>query len=99
MFSQQDFQEHSTRLSVVTMGKVSKPTLTSFRVLTKGDKVKFSKLLSEYTYSLPQESWKDNLVSDFSPITEEKLPSESLDPSKLHIPILSSETQSLSKEK
>lgn len=56
MFNQQDFQEHSTRLSVIIMDRMNKPILTSFRMLTKGDKVKFNKLLNEYIYSLPQES-------------------------------------------
>jgi len=98
MFNQQDFQEHSTRLSVIIMDRMNKPILTSFRMLTKGDKVKFNKLLNEYIYSLPQESWKDNLINDFNLITEEKLFNESFDPSKLHIPIVSSDIQLLSKE-
>jgi len=98
MFNQQDFQEHSTRLSVIIMDRMNKPILTSFRMLTKGDKVKFNKLLNEYIYSLPQESWKDNLMNDFNLITEEKLFNESFDPSKLHIPIVSSDIQLLSKE-
>jgi len=98
MFNQQDFQEHSTRLSVIIMDRMNKPILTSLRMLTKCDKVKFNKLLNEYIYSLPQESWKDNLMNDFNLITEEKLFNESFDPSKLHIPIVSSDIELLSKE-
>lgn len=40
---------------------------------------------------------KDNLINDFNLITEEKLFNESFDPSKLHIPIVSSDIQLLSK--
>jgi len=91
MFNQQDFQEHSTRLSVIIMDKMNKPILTSFRMLTNNDKIKFNKLLNQYINDLPQESWKDNLMNDFNLITEEKLFNESFDPSKLHIPIVSKE--------
>jgi hypothetical protein len=91
MFNQQDFQEHSTRLSVIIMDKMNKPILTSFRMLTNNDKIKFNKLLNQYINDLPQESWKDNLMNDFNLITEDKLFNESFDPSKLHIPIVSKE--------
>jgi len=86
MFSQDDFQEHAQRLSVIIMNKMNKPILLSFRRLNENDKKKFNRLLNEYIHALPAEEWLDIVLNDFNSITEEHIFNESFDPAKIHVP-------------
>ena len=93
MFSQDDFQEHAQRLSVIIMYRMNKPVLSSFKRLGDFEKKKFNKLLNEYIHSLPSEQWLDVLLNEFNEIAQETIFNENFDPSKIYVANVNTEPQ------
>jgi hypothetical protein len=65
MFTQEDFQKESPRLSVIIMHKMQLPVMTPFTSLTDRQKTKFNKHMNEYIASLG-EAWEVPLLADFN---------------------------------
>ena len=79
MFTQEDFKENSTRLSVIIMSQIGNPPLTSFLSLSDGHQMKFNRLLNSYIRTLGT-NWSETITSDFDTIVHEDILNDKFKP-------------------
>ena len=83
-FTQQDFLEQATRLSVIIMSQMGKPPLTRYTSLPDGQKAKFNRLMNSFIRSLG-EDWNDALLAQFNQIVSEDILNDDFKPEQTFI--------------
>ena len=80
--TQDEFQRNTIKLSYIIMVQMFKDCKTIFTDLNNHEKKVFNKKLNEYIKDLMDDTWEQEITSDFNEICNDYLFTSEFDPSK-----------------